>query len=203
MIDSIISSVIQCGIVVIITIIIYLLFCREKHGYFNWIGIYLPKSSSWIKRAIIIFIASLFVMIVPIIIFLSTGDLSSEMLVTEFTAKGLSGGILIAILFKAIIKTALAEELFFRGLLGKRIANKFGYLIGNITQAVLFGLPHGLPFILVYKKFLLGIVLIIAATIVGFMEFYINEKKANGSILPSICIHGFINIVSFISQAIP
>ncbi|MCT4598266.1 MAG: CPBP family intramembrane metalloprotease [Vallitalea sp.] len=200
--QSILNSLIQFGVIFTVSVIIYLIFCREKKGYFKWIGLYKPKNNAWIMNACIIFIISFIIMVGPIIIFLSTGYLSSELLRTEFTGKGLSTGILISILFKAIIQTALTEEILFRGLIGKRVARKFGYLTGNITQAIIFGLPHGLPFILMYDKYLFGLIMFITASITGFLEFYINEKKGEGSILPSTCIHAFTNIISFTSQAI-
>lgn len=192
----------QFSFIFILTIIIYSIFYKDKRGYFQWIGLYKSKSNKWIKSSIVVLLVSFVIMVGPIKLFISTGILSSKLLNTEFTGKGLSVIIIIAILFKAIIKTALTEEILFRGLIGKIVANKFGYLSGNITQAILFGLPHGLPFILVYEKYLFGFTMCITASIVGFLQFYINEKKSNGSIIPSTCIHAFMNILSFTSQAV-
>lgn len=115
----------------------------------------------------------------------------------DLSGKRLSIDTIIIILFKAVIQTALSEEILFRGFIGKIIANKFGYLAGNIIQSILFGLPHGLPIILAYGECIFGIMLIVSAGFVGYMQFQLNEKKANGSIIPSVCINGLMNIMSF------
>lgn len=60
--------------------------------------------------------------------------------------KGLGVGAIPAILIYAIFNTALPEEILFRGFLLKRIAERFGFVTGNIVQAVLFGVLHGALF---------------------------------------------------------
>ncbi|HPZ63801.1 MAG TPA: CPBP family intramembrane metalloprotease, partial [Halanaerobiales bacterium] len=116
--------------------------------------------------------------------------------------KGLGISTLILILLKAVIQTSLSEEILFRGLIGKRLANKFGYLTGNIIQAILFGLPHGLPFIIIYKYYLVGITFIITSGIVGYLLFWLNEKNADGSLIPGTLIHIISNTSALISSAI-
>lgn len=95
-------------------------------------------------------------------------------------------------------QTALSEEILFRGFIGKRLQKKFGFVVGNALQAILFGLPHGVPFMLVYHQYVVGVTLIICASVVGGLEFYLNEKKAGGSILPSFLIHSTVNVLSFL-----
>lgn len=201
--DVLTSTLIQISFVLILSWFFYLLFSREKNGFFNWIGLYIPKTRNWIKGSIMVFAVSLLIMVGPLILFQYLGYIIPEMLHDKtISGQGLSINILIIILLKAIIQTALSEEMFFRGLIGKRIANKFGYLAGNIIQALIFGLPHGLPFMIVYKEYVVGIVLIITAGIVGYLQFWLNEKKADGSLVPSIIIHGIMNIMSFTSKAL-
>jgi membrane protease YdiL (CAAX protease family) len=150
-----------------------------------------------------VFVVSLFVMVGPLILFQHLGYITSEMLYDEtLSGQGLSMSIVIIILSKAVIQTALSEEILFRGLIGKRIANKFGYLAGNIIQALIFSLPHGLPFMIIYKEYVVGIVLIASAAIVGYLQFWLNEKKADGSLVPSILLHSIMNIVSFTSKTL-
>lgn len=201
--DVLMSSGIQVSCVLILALISYLVFCRKKNGFFNWIGLYLPKSRNWIKSSITVFVVSLFVMVGPLTLFQYLGYITPEMFYDKtISEQGFSISIVIIILLKAIIQTSLSEEIFFRGLIGKRIANKFGYLVGNIIQALIFGLPHGLPFMIVYKEYVVGITLIVTAGIVGYLQFWLNEKKADGSLVPSILIHGIMNIISFTSKAL-
>ena len=100
-------------------------------------------------------------------------------------------------LIYAIFNTALPEEILFRGFLLKRIASKFGYMIANIIQSTIFGLLHGFMFFYVLG-IVKTIVIIFFTGIIAFAMGYINEKKANGSILPSWFIHALSNIFASI-----
>ena len=116
-----------------------------------------------------------------------------EMATSDFA--GLEVNALPAILVYAIFNTALPEEIVFRGFLLKRISNKFGFTLGNITQGVLFGLLHGVMFFSSVGA--VKAVIIIAFTgIIGVFMGYANEKKAGGSIIPGWCIHAMANIFS-------
>ncbi len=196
MINQIISTIIQCVIFIGIPWMIYFFLNKEMKGFFAWVGLYLPKDKSWIKPTAIIFIVAVALMGGAILIFAKVGIITEEMLYSLKLSKGLNFELLLIVLIKATIQTSLSEEVFFRGFIGKRVARKFGYFKGNLTQSILFGLPHGLPFIIVYQAYLFGIVLFIAAATVGFLQFYLNEKKANGSIIPSLIIHSLTNIIS-------
>ena len=93
-----------------------------------------------------------------------------------------------------LIQTGLSEEILFRGFLGKRLIHKFGFITGNITQALLFGLLHGVMF---FSAVGLAVAVFITmfSGFIGWGMGYINEKHANGSILPSWLIHGVGNVV--------
>ena len=82
----------------------------------------------------------------------------------------------------------------------KRLTNKFGFNIANFTQALLFGLLHGLMF---YA--LVGVVkTILIITLTGAIACLmgcINEKNSNGSIIPSWIIHTVSNLFSGICAA--
>lgn len=198
MIDVFISTITQCTIFIGIPWIVYLIFEKEKNGFFRWIGLYKPLSTKWIKPAIIAFFVSAIIMVGPLLAFIRMGSISEEMLNSlNLQSRGFSLETIVIVLVKAIFQTALAEEVLFRGFIGKRIRRKLGYIKGNLIQAILFGLPHGIPLILVFKAYAFGLTLFISATIVGFILFYINEKRANGSIIPSILLHSTANIISF------
>ena len=79
----------------------------------------------------------------------------------------------------------------------KRLSNKFGFRVANVIQSIIFGLLHGIMFFS-----LVGIVkamiIILLTGIVAYAMGYVNEKKANGSILPSWIIHALSNIFASI-----
>lgn len=121
-----------------------------------------------------------------------------ETATSEFTGLGVAA--IPAIVIYATFNTAFPEELLFRGFLLKRLANKFGFNIANIIQALLFGLLHGIMFFM-----LVGIVkaiLIITFTgVIAWFMGYINEKYSNGSMIPSWIIHTISNLFSGICAA--
>ena len=119
---------------------------------------------------------------------------------SQFSGKGLT--VLPQILIYAIFQTGLSEEIFFRGFLCKRLIGKFGFTLGNAFQAVCFGLIHGIPFGLVTESVLVLILITIFPTIMGYMQGWMNEKHADGSIIPSWILHSLMNLLAGLAAAI-
>ncbi len=97
------------------------------------------------------------------------------------------------------IQTALSEEILFRGFLLKRLASKFGFTAANGIQALLFGAVH-LAMVWGQVGFVSGLVIVIYPMIPAVAFAYLNEKKSDGSILPSWIVHGTLNTVSTLFQ---
>lgn len=203
MLSILISAIVQFLLAFGIVWLIYRIFGDKQKPFTEWAGLYLPESSEWVKPGVLIMLIAIILMALPIYIFKTAGLITNDMIYSsEFHGQGLSFTLLIIIFFKAVFQTAFAEELIFRGWIGKRIANKFGYLKGNISQSLLFGVPHGLPLMLMHNQIAFGVVIFITSSTVGFLQFYLNEKKAEGSIMPSIIIHSILNITSFTIQSV-
>ena len=98
--------------------------------------------------------------------------------------------------FLAFVRTALSEEILFRGFLLKRIQNRTGFKMANAIQAILFGLMHGLPFGLTTKSVGVFLLLTILPGLFGAYQGWLNEKRCNGSILPSWLLHSCMNLVT-------
>lgn len=109
-----------------------------------------------------------------------------ETATSEFT--GLGAAALPAIVVYAAFNTAFPEELLFRGFLLKRLSNKFGFHVANFIQAFLFGLLHGVMFFTLAGVVKAVLIIAFTGAIAWFMG-YVNEKCANGSIIPSWIIH--------------
>lgn len=96
------------------------------------------------------------------------------------------------------IANGVAEEILYRGFLCKRLCGKIGTIKGVILQAVLFALMHnvlylvaGVPVGLSYHA------LMFVFTGTGALLLaYLNEKIYNGSIIPSIILHGLGNFIT-------
>ncbi|CAE7241737.1 unnamed protein product, partial [Symbiodinium microadriaticum] len=85
-------------------------------------------------------------------------------------------GVLTVILY-AVFKTALAEEILFRGFIAKRFIALMGFRSGNIVQAVLFGAIHTLLFLTLTDNFLFLVIFFIIPGGVAYLMVLINEKE--------------------------
>ena len=179
---------------------VWWLFTARKISFFKWLGLRKPNFTiSVIKLVILISaIASLYTVLMAYI--LNNIITSTQTATTQFSGKGI--GALPLILIYAVIQTSLSEEIFFRGFLGKRFNHKFGFKIGNVMQALIFGLLHGIPFGIATGNFLVFILLVLLPGIIGWFQGWINEKCSSGSILPSWGLHAIMNILSGLGVAL-
>ena len=193
LVNKIISSVMQIILFSLIPLIWWLITARKKESFFKWIG--LKKIEKENKKSSIVNMLPIAIsyLIVSFITIHLIKDI--ETVTSEFAGMGVSA--LLPALIYAIFNTALPEEILFRGFLLKRIASKFGNMIANIIQSTIFGLLHGFMFFYVLG-IVKTIVIIFFTGIIAFAMGYINEKKANGSILPSWFIHALSNIFASI-----
>jgi CAAX protease family protein len=86
--------------------------------------------------------------------------------------------------------TALGEEAFFRGLLGGWLMRRFGFLVGNTLQTLIFLLPH-LAILLVSTSLwpVLAFPLLF-----GWVSGWLRYKS--DSIFPGMLIHAVTNTIS-------
>lgn len=189
-ISKLMSGIVELLIVSIIPFITWLIWSRKKVGLFDWIG--LKKVESQQKKRLLLTILgiSLLFLLFSIVVF-SWFD-SSQTATATFSGKGM--GALPAILAYAILGTALPEEIFFRGFLLKRLQGKLGFLGANLVQSLVFGLIHALMFIQI-TGYLRAMATMAFITLIAYIFGAINEKKAGGSILPSVFIHALANTV--------
>lgn len=96
----------------------------------------------------------------------------------------------------AVIQTGLSEEIFFRGLIAKRLIKKLGYKIGNFAQSLIFPTVHVMLIIGLRpnSSFALVGLFFVIPLILGYFMGYLNERKGNGSIVPSWIVHSSTNL---------
>jgi membrane protease YdiL (CAAX protease family) len=98
------------------------------------------------------------------------------------------------------VKTALTEEIFFRGLIAKRLISWLGFSVGNLIHALIFGAVHLLIFLIPGgPKFtpLLGAAFLLLPGASGWLMAFANEKAGNGSIAPGWMIHALGNAAAY------
>lgn len=196
LVQKILNSIVQILLFALIPFLWWVITARKKSGFFQWIG--LKRVSSPKESRTALWIAGTTVVFLAVSVFVLYTVKNIETATSVFSGLGIKA--LPAILVYAVLNTSLPEELLFRGFLLKRLSHQFGFLAGNTVQSLLFGLLHGAMFLA-----LTGIpraILIIAFTGgIAWCMGYVNEKKADGSILPGWCIHAIANIFSGICSA--
>ncbi len=191
LIKKLTNSIIQIIVFSLIPFLWWLVTSRKKMSFFEWIGLKKVKNLKENKLFAWILMVIVLVSIFSVFIFYILKNVNVAY--SEYTGLGIKA--LPSILVYASFNTSFPEEILFRGFLLKRIGNKFGFTIGNLIQALLFGCIHGILFFSAVG-ILKSIVITLFTGMIGWIIGYINEKKAGGSILIGWGMHAFFNTVS-------
>ena len=196
-----ISSFVQLGIALLIPAIWWAVTTKRRLEFATWIGLYVPMwkvgpvqrvSQKQLGIALACWVA----------VSLASLRIVSAVWGALATSRFIGAGLLAAvpILLYAFIQTGLAEELFFRGFLAKRLCASFGFSYGNAIQAIVFGLIHLLLFIN-YLPVLSLIAITVLSGINGWIMGWLNEQAAGGSVLPSWMLHSLANLLVALGTA--
>ena len=174
---------------------------RKEEGFFQWIGLYKPrlKSKWWIL--LVFAILYYFFYNFDFTQFVDSETLAyieSSSAVSANAFAGIGAAAILPALIENFIANGTAEEILYRGFLCKRLCKKTGIVTGIIVQAVLFGLMHNVLYIVagldvgLWYHTLTFLFTGTGALLLGWL----NEKIFNGSIIPSIVLHGTGNFVA-------
>ena len=196
-----ISSFVQLGIALLIPAIWWVVTTKRRLEFATWIGLYVPMwkvgpvqrvSQKQLGIALACWVA----------VSLASLRIASSVWGALATSRFIGAGLLavVPILLYAFIQTGLAEELFFRGFLAKRLCASFGFSYGNAIQAIVFGLLHLLLFIN-YLPVSSLIAITVLSGINGWIMGWLNEQAAGGSVLPSWMLHSLANLLVALGSA--
>lgn len=178
---------------------------RTTIGFMQWAGFYKPQLESKWWALIVFLIVYFFFYNFDFSQFVDSktleyiGDSSS---VSSNIFAGIGVSAIVPACIQNFIGNGLAEEIFYRGFLCKRFCSKFGYMKGILLQAVLFGFMHNILYAIaglnvgLWYHVLTFIFTGMGALLLGWL----NEKIYNGSIIPSIVLHGAGNF--FVSMLV-
>ena len=199
--SSITTTIVNLVVFSLLPIIWWFFRHRKEENFFRWIGFFKPqlKSRWWV----LLIFAILYYFFYN---FDFTQFVSSETLEYIENSASVSSNVFAGIGMAAIlpafienfIANGVAEEILYRGFLCKRLCIKIGLVKGIILQAVLFGLMHNILYILagldvgLWYHILTFIFTGMGALLLGWL----NEKIFNGSIIPSILLHGAGNFIA-------
>jgi uncharacterized protein len=112
---------------------------------------------------------------------------------SEYAGLMLSLSTVLLILIREAIFVTLGEEIFFRGFLGGLLFRRFGFLIGNAVQSLVFLLPHLLLLTISIDLWPILPVQLLAGWQYGWLRYH------SGSILPGWLSHTIINVLSVVA----
>ena len=196
-----ISSFVQLGIALLIPVIWWAVTTKRRLEFATWIGLYVPMwkvgplqrvSQKQLGIALVCWVA----------VSLASLRIASSVWGALATSRFIGAGLLavVPILLYAFIQTGLAEDLFFRGFLAKRLCASFGFSWGNAIQATVFGLLHLLLFIN-YLPVLSLVAITVLSGINGWIMGWLNEQAAGGSVIPSWMLHSLANLLVALGSA--
>jgi uncharacterized protein len=199
MINEIISAILQVLVFTLIPFVVYLISHRKIKGFFEYLGL---KATT--QKAVLLALLSSLLFVIGGI---SLAFLSSEIREILTTPPSIQGKLremgvtpvsITILLIIAWFKTSLAEEIFFRGFIAKRLVNWLGFQVGNIIQSVIFATIHLVLFLALSNAgvgFLIFIFLFSGTA--GYVIEYINERYGEGSIIPGWISHALGNTISY------
>ena len=200
-ISSITTTIINLIVFSILPIIWWFFRHRKEEGFFRWIGFFKPQLNSKLWVLFLFAIIYYFFYNFDFTQFVDSKTLayienSSSVSANSFA--GIGAVAILPALIENFIANGVAEEILYRGFLCKRLCKKAGVVKGIILQAVLFGLMHNILYVLagldvgLWYHTLTFIFTGIGALLLGWL----NEKIYNGSIIPSILLHGAGNFIA-------
>lgn len=192
-ISELLGALVQVVLFALVPFIWWLITARKKENFFKWIGLKKAKSEGNGFKAVVVAVLALIVYAVTTELFVTNFASDVTTAGSQYAGTG-AAGIPLAFIY-GLIKTGLSEEILFRGFLLKRISGKFGFVAGNLVQAIAFGLVHGIPFGNLTHNVVVAVALTVLPAIVGFVLGWVNEKKFSGSIIPSWLLHGVTNVI--------
>lgn len=174
---------------------------RKEVSFFEWIGLYKPqlKSKIWVLALFAVLYYFFYNFDFTKLVNPETlKEIENSSSVAANTFAGIGTMAILPALIENFVANGLAEEILYRGFLCKRFCEKLGTSKGIILQAVLFRLMHNIIYIIaglnvgLWYHTLTFIFTGTGALLLG----YLNEKIFNGSIVPSILLHGTGNFIA-------
>ncbi|MDO5725244.1 MAG: CPBP family intramembrane metalloprotease [Tissierellia bacterium] len=192
LIELIKNTIFQIILFLIIPLVVYLLFYRKTFTFKAFLGIK-PQTKANQKTLIKLSIIC--------VIYIILGTYSLGKYTTEFedirklafNKYGFSLSTVLIFIIQSIIRTAVLEEMVFRGFLLNVLKSHLKFEIANIVQALIFAAIHILG-MLQFQLF--DIVLI--SVFIFLVAYYFGKltKESGDSIFYSACFHSAMNILA-------
>lgn len=196
--SELISTLVQLTVFALLPLLVFVAQRRTTRGFGQYLGLYRsPARANALALLASLVLAGCALGATLASPAIKAAMLDSHSITGQLRLLGVGPASVALLLLTALGKTALAEEILFRGFVAKRLIAAWGFAVGNTVQAILFGALHlGLFWTLTNSPLALGFVFLgpaIGAAAAG----YLNERLAGGSIIPGWISHGVANMVSY------
>ena len=200
-VSSITTAIVNLIVFSLLPFLWWLLRHRKETGFFQWLGFYRPRLKS--KWWVLVIFAVLYYFFynfdfTQLIDPATLEYVENSDAVSANAFAGIGAAAILPALIQNFIANGVAEEILYRGFLCKRLCGKLGTGAGIVLQAVLFGLMHNILYMIVgldvglWYHILTFVFTGMGALLLGWL----NEKIYNGSIIPSIVLHGAGNFIA-------
>ena len=200
---SAIAMVVICSF---IPVIWWAITARKKEKFFKWIGLYMPKLNMKWWWLVIFLVIYYFYWDFDITIFLDQESMMSAQssgVLADNEYAGMGFAAILPMAITTFVSNGLSEEILFRGFMCKRFQSKFGKKLGFVLQGCCFGLMHNILYVVGGMDVSLQYHFVVFAFTGGgaLLLGFLNEKMCNGSIIPSVLLHGLGNFIATIGNA--
>ena len=206
LITNIVGAISNIVVFSLLPLIWWLIFHRKKENFFKWVGLYKPQLKSKWWMVVLFAVVYYFLYTFDITKFVSEESMavvesSESVAANAFTGLGMAA--VLSAMIQNFVANGLSEELLYRGFIGKRLCAKFGSLPGIIIQGALFGLMHNGLYVLagVPVGMDFHVMMFLFTGGAGLLLAWLDEKIFNGSIVPSILLHGLGNFIGSLRVA--
>lgn len=206
LITNIVGAISNIAVFSLLPLIWWLIFHRKKENFFKWVGLYKPQLKSKWWMVVLFAVVYYFLYTFDITKFVSEESMavvesSESVAANAFTGLGMAA--VLPAMIQNFVANGLSEELLYRGFIGKRLCAKFGSLPGIIIQGALFGLMHNGLYVLagVPVGMDFHVMMFLFTGGAGLLLAWLDEKIFNGSIVPSILLHGLGNFIGSLRVA--
>jgi membrane protease YdiL (CAAX protease family) len=196
---SVFGALVQIAVVLVVGAVLFLFVGRGRVSFLEFVGLTATPLRPVLIGLAVGAAATFALLAVPGFAAMAKGPGTVP---GEALKHGVSGAAIFALIATAIFKTAFAEELLFRGVIGKRLIGWLGFGIGNFVQAALFGALHSLLALTPQATSTLVVSIVVFSGAIGWFNGWLNERMGKGSILPGWACHSAANLCSYLTLAL-
>ncbi len=198
MIDTILSVVQQVAVFFLIPLVFYLIKRPKLLSFWQYLGLTpSTRKANLLALALSLFLGTFMLVLASTQAAIADIMTHPNSVTGAIRQLGFGAEAVLTIALVAILKTAFAEEVFFRGFLAKRLIAMTNFWTGNVIQAVIFGAIHSLLFATMTTNFWFLALIFVVPTLGALVKTYLNEKLANGSIVPGWIAHASGNVLAY------